>query len=400
MMASNTGGRSDYKCFILLPLGPQSKTIQNFSTDDPGSLNLSMDLKLFSDKSADLISLWEHQRVSYVNPAFAAWLELPARHLTETDPAQWWPLPQYQQTLSEHAEAHFESQSRAPNGRVRRISWRQTPLGPNTSLLLGRDLDPAVCPPTPSNAESEGELARLQHQIEALTLSNQDLEKFAYVASHDLQEPLRMVISFLQLLERKYRSQLDDTAQKYIDFASDGARRMKQLIEDLLTYSRLANAPREEFARVSLDQVFAQSCQTLQFQIAEAHAEIQAEALPEVLGHAVQLGQVLQNLLSNALKYRSPLRRPEIRVSAQALPDAWEITVSDNGIGIESTYYDQIFELFQRLHSRSEYAGTGIGLALCRKILQTHGGNIWVDSQPDVGSRFVFRLPRPGEAQA
>ncbi|NJN59214.1 MAG: GAF domain-containing protein [Leptolyngbyaceae cyanobacterium SL_5_9] len=236
------------------------------------------------------------------------------------------------------------------------------------------------------------EQATLQSQ--ELARSNADLEQFAYVASHDLQEPLRMVASYLQLLERRYRGQLDHTADEFIAYAVDGATRMQTLINDLLNYSRV-DSRGKSFVLISCSAILDRAIANLQSAIEAANATLTCAPLPEIMADATQLTQLFQNLISNALKFHSdqPLH---IHVSAQHRADAWLFSVQDNGIGIDSEYIDRIFLIFQRLHSRGEYPGTGIGLAICKKIVERHGGNIWVESQPGQGSTFYFTIPDRG----
>lgn len=228
--------------------------------------------------------------------------------------------------------------------------------------------------------------------LEAVRRSNEDLQQFAYVASHDLQEPLRMVASFLQLLERRYGAALDQDGHEYIRFAVDGAVRMKQLIEDLLAFSRIDSlgAP---LAPTSLEQATREACDNLATAIAESGAALTWNApLPQVMGDGFQLVRLMQNLLGNAIKYRSAERKAEITVSAIRHGDFWTVSVADNGIGIAPEYHDRIFMIFQRLHGIGAYEGTGIGLAICKRIVERHGGEIWVESQENTGSTFKFTL--------
>jgi len=232
----------------------------------------------------------------------------------------------------------------------------------------------------------------LEKRAEELAVSNEELERFAYVASHDLQEPLRMVSSFLQLLQKKYESQLDATAQKYINYAVDGADRMKTLILDLLEYSRISSY-KEEHAGVNLNELVAKTLHTLKSVSDEAEASIIVSPLPEISGNKSHLTRLFQNLISNALKYKSAAK-PIIEIGFTENNDEWEFFVKDNGIGIESKYFEKIFVIFQRLHSRTEYNGTGIGLAICKKIVELHGGKIWVESSPGTGSTFYFTISK------
>jgi two-component system CheB/CheR fusion protein len=231
----------------------------------------------------------------------------------------------------------------------------------------------------------------LEKRAEELATSNEELERFAYVASHDLQEPLRMVSSFLQLLQKKYESQLDETAQKYIEYAVDGAERMKALILDLLEYSRISSY-KEAHAHIDLNELIAKTLHTLKPVTDEAQASIVVPDLPQVYGNKSHLTRLFQNLISNALKYRS-VSNPVIEIGYKEKSDAWEFFVKDNGIGIEPKYFEKIFIIFQRLHSRNEYNGTGIGLAICKKVVEMHGGKIWVESSK-TGSKFYFTISK------
>jgi PAS domain S-box-containing protein len=228
-------------------------------------------------------------------------------------------------------------------------------------------------------------------QAEELRRSNLELERFAYVASHDLQEPLRTITSFVQLLARRYQGRLDTDADEFIAYAVDGANRMKQLIQDLLAYSRV-NTGDSRSRRVSLEALLHDVLANLETSLSEAGATVTHGALPEVLGDELQLEQLLQNLVVNAVKFRSA-KPPRVHLEAERLPEAWRVSVRDNGIGIEPKYFDRIFVIFQRLHNRAEYGGTGIGLALCKKIVERHGGRIWVESRPGEGATFFFTLP-------
>lgn len=234
--------------------------------------------------------------------------------------------------------------------------------------------------------------ALLEKRAAGLAETNAELERFAYIASHDLQEPLRMVSGFLQLLKKRYDSQLDDSAQQYIRFAVDGAERMKKLINDLLEYSRLGST-KEDVALVDLNIVIYDVIALFNDRLTQTNAHVDCGYLPVVKGKKVQLMQLFQNLFSNAIKYRSeePL---QITVSCEEKDDCWEITVADNGIGIDPKFYEKIFVIFQRLHSNTEYSGTGIGLAVCKKIAERHGGKMWVESEPGKGSRFSFSIAK------
>lgn len=229
-----------------------------------------------------------------------------------------------------------------------------------------------------------------------LKRSNEDLEQFAYVASHDLQEPLRMVTNYLQLLQNRYQHQLDPKAQDFIQIAVDGAVRMHQLIGDLLAYSRVGTAGKP-FAPTNTNEVLKSALLNLKIAIEESEAKVKSDALPTVKADPVQLTQLFQNLIGNAIKFRSD-KPPEIYVAARRLgkedgPPGWEFSIRDNGLGIPAKDFDRIFLIFQRLHTREKYPGTGIGLALCKKIVERHGGRIWVQSELGQGTTFFFTLP-------
>jgi len=233
---------------------------------------------------------------------------------------------------------------------------------------------------------------KLQAQTDELTRSNQELAQFAYVASHDLQEPLRMVGSYLELLSRRYEGQLDDEAQEFIGFAVDGATRMKRLINDLLGYSRAGSTPLKietVEARKLVDIVLG----SLTLQIEDTKADIRIGALPKVRVDPIQYGRVFQNLIENAIKYRAEGRRPVIAVEAVRTDDGWRFSVADNGIGIDPIFKDKVFEIFKRLHGRERYSGTGIGLAVTKLVVERHGGRVWVEPNPGGGSVFSFTLP-------
>jgi PAS domain S-box-containing protein len=233
---------------------------------------------------------------------------------------------------------------------------------------------------------------RLRASAAELERSNRELEQFAYVASHDLQEPLRMVASYTQLLARRYQGKLDTDADEFIGFAVDGARRMQELINDLLTYSRAGSRalePRTVEANSAVDRVIGDLGEAIR----DSGASVTRDDLPAVRADPTQLEQLFQNLIANGIKFRRPDVPPEVHVSAARSGAAWSFAVRDNGIGIEPQYLDRIFVLFQRLHSRAEYPGTGIGLAICKKIVERHGGTMSVQSAPGQGTTFEFTLP-------
>jgi PAS domain S-box-containing protein len=233
---------------------------------------------------------------------------------------------------------------------------------------------------------------RLMSVLADLERSNKELEQFAYVASHDLQEPLRMISSYTQLLAQRYEGQLDEKAHKYIDYAVDGAVRMQGLINDLLAYSRV-NTQGKSLETVDSHSVLGTTLRNLAVDIEENRAIVINDDLPIVRADATQLSQVFQNLISNSIKFRGA-DLPRINISARDVGHEWIFSVQDNGIGIEAKYVDKVFVIFQRLHTRKEYPGTGIGLAICKRIVERHGGRIWYESEPGKGVTFYFTLQK------
>jgi light-regulated signal transduction histidine kinase (bacteriophytochrome) len=262
-----------------------------------------------------------------------------------------------------------------------------------------------------ANAELKTLNEELERRVTARTAelkrSNEELEQFAYVASHDLQEPLRMVTNYMQLLEQRYGDKLDQNAHEFIGFAMDGAMRMRQLIQDLLAYSRVGSRAKP-FERIEAREIVDRAMLNLKIAIDESGAVITCDPLPVIDGDPVQLTQLFQNLLSNAIKFRKPDQPPQVRITAKSAlaPQSaaadepihrhrkWvQISIIDNGIGISGENFERIFVIFQRLHARDKYPGTGIGLSICKKIVERHGGRIWVESKPDISTSFHFTLP-------
>jgi PAS domain S-box-containing protein len=238
--------------------------------------------------------------------------------------------------------------------------------------------------------------AALQQTTEDLKRSNRDLEQFAYVASHDLQEPLRAVGGYVKLLEHRFSDKLDAKARGYIAGAFDGATRMERLIGDLLAFSRVATRG-DAFLPADLEDALGQALRNLEAGIDSARATVVHDRLPSLSVDAGQVRQLFQNLIGNALKFHGE-QPPKIHIGAQRQEGRWVFSVRDNGIGIEPQYYERIFQIFQRLHTRKDYPGTGIGLAICKKIVERHGGTIWVESQPGQGATFYFSIPAPPTA--
>jgi len=237
----------------------------------------------------------------------------------------------------------------------------------------------------------------LQLTAEEVKRSNHDLEQFAYIASHDLQEPLRAVDGYVKLLRRRFPQNVDAKALEYINGAVEGAGRMERLINDLLEFSRVGTRG-GSFSPADLNAVLDEALHNLQTSINSSQAIITRAALPTLAVDATQMMQLFQNLIGNALKFRGE-RTPEIFVGAQKEPGRWVFSVRDNGIGIEPQYFERIFQIFQRLHTRKHYPGTGIGLAICKKIVERHDGAIWIKSEPGQGATFYFSLPDTSSAK-
>ncbi|MDI6886382.1 MAG: ATP-binding protein [archaeon] len=239
--------------------------------------------------------------------------------------------------------------------------------------------------------ERKREEEKLKQAVKALERSNVELEQFAYVASHDLQEPLRMVSSYVQLLARRYKGKLDADADDFIAYAVEGANRMQMLINDLLAYSRVSTRGKP-FEPTDCEAVLEQTLANLQVAIADSGAVVTHDTLPAVMADDLQLGQLFQNLIDNAIKFRSE-EPPRIHISAEQKGNECVFSVRDNGIGIAPEFFERIFIIFKRMHTRREYPGTGIGLAICKRIVERHGGRIWVESQPGKGATFYFTMP-------
>ncbi len=246
-----------------------------------------------------------------------------------------------------------------------------------------------VCLNITTRKQAEEELLQ---QAGRLARSNADLQSFAYAASHDLQEPLRNISTFAELLERRYKGKLDNEGDDLISYIVESAVRMGSLVEDLLGYSRLISSEQVPGTEVRLNEAVEWAVRNLQTAIEQSGASVETGPLPALYGDSMQLSQLFQNLIGNAIKYRGP-ETPRIRISAEANAGDWVISVSDNGLGIDPAYHDKIFGVFRRLHG-SEYPGTGIGLALCKRIVEKHGGRIWVESEAGKGATFRFSLAR------
>ena len=286
--------------------------------------------------------------------------------------------------ISRQGTGNVETRWQRKDGEVIDVQLSWAPIDPE-------DLSGGVTFTALDITESKRAEAALARKTEELACSNAELEQFAYVASHDLQEPLRMVSSYVQLLARRYKDRLDSDADDFINFAVDGANRMQALIKDLLAYSRVGTKGKS-LEPTSCETVLDLTLANLQFAIEENSARVTHDPLPTVLADQSQLVQLFQNLIANAIKFRGE-EAPHVHLAAEKHEGGWLFSIRDNGIGIDEEYGERIFEIFQRLHGRDDYSGTGIGLAICKKIVDCHGGRIWVTSNPGGGSAFYFTLP-------
>jgi light-regulated signal transduction histidine kinase (bacteriophytochrome) len=273
-----------------------------------------------------------------------------------------------------------------PEGAPSALLVSASPLSSDGNELLG-----CVITLTDITERKRAEEA-LATQAEELARSNGDLQQFAYSASHDLREPLRQLAVFSELLQVKYQNQLAGEAGQLIQHAVDSAHRMEGLLKDLLAYTQAADAPQAGAASTDASEVCRKTLAVFEAKIAESAASVDCDPLPVLAVHEVHLTQLFQNLIGNALKYRGQ-DPPRIHISAERADGMWRLMVTDNGIGIDPAYRSQVFGLFQRLHGGGKYSGSGIGLAICQKIVQRYGGRIWVESGPGRGSRFAFTLP-------
>jgi len=308
-------------------------------------------------------------------------------------------------TLGEELEskAFFSEENRKKINGIMETLLKYTLMDFSAQISVsekGDELDAIIVGLNTLGEELESNIMQLKESQEhlekksmALALSNKDLEQFAYVASHDLQEPLRMVSSFLQLLEQHLGDKLDKDSKEYIDFAVDGSKRMKNMINDLLSYSRILSR-NAKFEKTDIQEVLKNVRSNLKETIDETGVAIKSDNMPVIKTDRIKLSRLFQNLIANAIKFRKKDSTPEIEIKCEEQAAEYLFSVKDNGIGLKKEYHEKIFLIFQRLHSKEEYPGTGIGLAECQKIVELHGGKIWVESEPDKGATFFFTIQK------
>ncbi|SNS70332.1 PAS domain S-box-containing protein [Belliella buryatensis] len=356
------------------------------------------ELNQFFELSSDLLCIAGYDGYfKKINPAFETTLEYSVTEILKKPYLDFTPeedrsdlIEVLTEIYSGSSIAKYETRFITKTGRTIWLAWTATPI-PEEGLIYatGKDIT--------ENKAAEQQLLALNESIldkaKQLEDSNAELEQFAYIASHDLQEPLRMVTGFLHQLEKKYQNQLDEKALKYISFATDGAKRMRQIIQDLLEYSRIgrSNVAKEP---INLNEMMMELSKIFQPTLEEKQALLTWDRLPEI--HATRSGmfQLLQNLISNGFKYQKANNHPKVHVSCEDLNSHWQFTVRDNGIGIAKEHQKKVFEIFQRLHSKEEFKGNGIGLAICKKIVESNGGIIYVESESDFGSTFAFTIKK------
>ncbi|MGA2060584.1 MAG: ATP-binding protein [Thermoguttaceae bacterium] len=349
-----------------------------------------------------LVTISPEGKITDVNQATELATDLTRKELIGSDFSSYFTEPQkanegYRKVISEGFVKDYPLTIRHASGKTMDVLYNATLYKNEAGQVQGvfaaaRDITERKRAEEELNHYREHLEELVAKRTEELSRSNRDLEQFAYAASHDLQEPLRMIAGYLQLLSERYKGQLDEKADKYIDYSVDGASRMSILIRDLLDYSRV-NTRGEELRIVDCNKAFESAMRNLGSAIKESAATITHDSLPVVRADQTQLAQLFQNLVGNAIKFRSPQRLPQVHVSARKDQTHWIFRVQDNGIGFEQQYEDKIFMIFQRLHGRGQYPGTGIGLAICKRIIERHGGKIWADSEPDKGTNFFFTIP-------
>jgi signal transduction histidine kinase len=360
----------------LMGQRPDGSVVFLVDSEPPGSRDYSPPGQVYPEASALLISIFASGKPDIEGPVADRWGTWVSGLVPVTDP------------VNETVVAVFGMDISAADWN-RQLAAAALPLVVGMMLILVLVISFVVAYIDISHQKKI--TRQLEEYARNLERSNRELEQFAYVASHDLQEPLRMVTSYVQLIEKRYKGKLDENADLYIYYAVDGATRMQALINDLLAFSRVATKGKP-LERTDSQKVINDVLKSLKTAIEEKHAKITIGPMPEVMADPIQLGQVFQNLISNAIKFN---KGDDVSVSVSAEPEGpmWRFTVSDNGIGIEPQYFDRIFIIFQRLHGKDEYPGTGIGLAIAKKIVERHGGEIRVESKPGEGSTFSFTIP-------
>lgn len=295
--------------------------------------------------------------------------------------------------VKDSTKLNIENRWICKDGSFKWLAWKSVPVG-DVRYASARDITEQKLSAERIGKMNEELEMRVKKRTEQLKKSNEELQQFAYIASHDLQEPLRMVASYMQLLEKKYKGKLDEKADQYINFAVDGASRMKALINDLLDFSRL-DTKAKPMQLSDFNEILDDVTHNLKVAIKESKTQIEIIGkMPSLIVDSTQIIQLFQNLINNAIKFRNQDITPIIKISAEEQPKQWVFKISDNGIGIEKEYYDRIFIIFQRLNNRVEYPGTGIGLAICKKIVERHGGQIWLESEVGKGSTFFFSIKK------
>lgn len=348
---------------------------------------------IFSVSLNGIIQTWNRGAERMYGFSATEAIERPARLLVDTDPSASEPyLRAIDEAFQGRSSSNLETIHRCKEGRSIPVSLTISPIRNEFQQVEGISIiarDMTVYHQTLVALDESQQ--RMRKASERLAKTNKELEQFAFVASHDLQEPLRTISCFLQLLSSNYKGSLDARADEYIDFALEGAGRMQKLIADLLQFSRTTRSYSEPRS-IRVSDMLSIAMSNLQTLIQENRAEIKVEVLPTVLSRDTQLAQVFQNLISNAIKFRSE-KPPEIQISTERVGEEWVFRVKDNGIGFGKDHAERIFMIFQRLHTWDEYPGTGVGLAICKKIVESHGGKIWAEAELSKGATFFFTLP-------
>ncbi len=383
-----------------------------------------------------LVTINPDGTISDVNETTVQITGVPREELIGTDFSQYFTAPEkakagYETVFRDGSVTDYELKLRHRDGRITPVLYNATVFRDESGTIAGvfaaaRDiterkraedalmkayveLDDRVKERTieleEANSNLEKEIAErkataeeLRKRSEELARSNLELQQFAYIASHDLQEPLRAISGFTELLERRYKGQIDERADKYIGFIVDGTKQMQQVIQDLLAYSRVQTKA-HEFSLIDMNDSLNQALSNLQVSIRDKKAVINVDRLPDIFADGTQITLLFQNLIGNALKFQRPDTIPDIRISSRREGDRWIFSVADNGIGIDPQYTERIFKIFQRLHAKGEYEGTGIGLAICKRIVERHGGEITLRSEPGAGSTFSFSIPTTREVK-